>query len=63
MIYKPIIPDWVADILDAERCSKNVAMAIIGHTKEWNQWKYSYSRKLKYARLNGYVRESEVPKE
>lgn len=60
MIYKPIVPDWVADILDAERCSQNVAFAIIGHTAEWRDWKFRYTRKLKYARKNGYIRESEV---
>lgn len=60
MVYKPIVPDWVADILDAERRSQNVASAIIGHSAEWNSWKYRYTRKLKYARKNGYIRESEV---
>lgn len=33
--------------------------ATTGYRKEWDEWKYRYSRKLKYARLNGWIVEED----
>lgn len=56
-MYKPIVPEWVADILAKQR--EGNPLATVGHTKEWDKWKRKYSRKLKYARLNGWIVESD----
>lgn len=56
-LYKPVVPAWVAEILRRQRDKD--ATATIGHTKEWDEWKYRYSRKLKYARKNGWTSEEE----
>ncbi|WP_412758659.1 hypothetical protein [Niallia alba] len=51
--YKPVVPKWVGEIL--ERQKRQDVFATHGRTKEWDEWKYRYSRKLKYARLNGWI--------
>lgn len=51
--YKPVVPAWVAEILQNQRQQKHPAHH--GMTKEWDEWKRRYSRKLKYARLNGWI--------
>lgn len=53
--YKPIVPRWVAEIIYREQ--KQDVFASHGKTKEWDEWKRKYSRKLKYARLNGWIME------
>jgi hypothetical protein len=58
--YKPIVPKWVADILEKQK--KQDVFATLGHAKEWDDWKRKYSRKLKYARLNGWIVEGENEK-
>lgn len=61
-LYKPIVPKWVAEILDHE---KNKGHLPFKHypsgqlRKDWNDWKYRYSRKLKYAKLNGWIVEED----
>lgn len=55
--YKPSVPKWVGEIL--RRQKQQDPFAYLGHTKEWDKWKRSYSRKLKYARLNGWTIEEE----
>jgi hypothetical protein len=56
-VYKPVVPKWVAEILEKER--KQVVLPELGYTKKWDKWKYRYSRKLKYARLNGWIVEED----
>lgn len=58
--YKPVVPKWVAEILEREK--QKDPLATIGKTKEWDEWKYRYSRKLKYARANGWIVEDSEPK-
>ncbi|WP_242705746.1 hypothetical protein [Pontibacillus sp. ALD_SL1] len=55
--YKPEVPEWVAEILEKER--RQDPLATHGYTKEWEQWKRKYSRKLKYARQNGWTVEEQ----
>lgn len=55
--YRPIVPKWVSDILWKEK--NQDPLAALGETKRWEEWKRSYSRKLKYARLNGWITEDE----
>jgi len=52
-LYKPVIPQWVADILVKKR--EGNPHAVTGHRKEWDEWKYRYSRKYKYALRNGWI--------
>ncbi len=52
-IYKPVVPEWVGEIL--QRQKNQDRFATLGHSKEWDKWKRKYSRKLKYARLNGWI--------
>ncbi|GLI90483.1 hypothetical protein [Bacillus subtilis] len=56
-IYKPVVPKWVSDILWKEK--NNDPLAALGYTKRWREWKRRYSRKLKYARLNGWIAEDD----
>lgn len=51
--YKPVVPKWVGEILEKKR--NQDLLATLGHSKEWDEWKRRYSRKLKYARLNGWI--------
>jgi hypothetical protein len=52
-LYKPTVPKWVGDILEKEK--RRDPLADIGYAKKWREWKRKYSRKLKYARLNGWI--------
>ena len=52
-LYKPEVPEWVGDILRKKK--NNDPLATIGYSKRWHKWKRSYSRKYKYAMLNGWV--------
>lgn len=60
--YKPVVPKWVAEILLYE---KNIGHTQFSHfpsgqlRKDWDKWKRSYSRKVKYAKLNGWIVEGE----
>lgn len=56
--YKPVVPSWVGEILQKEK-NRN-PLAALANTKRWEEWKSRYSRKLKYARLNGWITEDEV---
>jgi hypothetical protein len=56
-LYRPVVPKWVAEIL--ERQKRQDVFATLGRTKEWDEWKRRYSRKLKYARLNGWIVEGD----
>ena len=56
-IYKPVVPKWVGEILEKQR--RQDVFASLGRTKEWDEWKRRYSRKLKYARVNGWVVEED----
>lgn len=51
--YRPTVPKWVAKILEKEK--RKDPLADYGLSKEWEDWKRKYSRKLKYARLNGWI--------
>ena len=61
--YKPAVPAWVADILERDkkrRQNQYSGSLCSGKTrKNWDEWKYRYSRKLKYARLNGWIIEED----
>jgi len=61
--YKPVVPKWVAEILELDkRRRKNLYSGSIvsgQKRKDWDEWKHRYSRKLKYARLNGWIVEKE----
>lgn len=52
-LYKPVVPKWVGEILEKKKMGDIHPYG--GRTKEWDEWKYRYSRKLKYARLNGWI--------
>ena len=52
-MYKPVVPAWVAEIL--RRQKQQDPFAYHGHSREWDEWRRKYSRKLKYARLNGWL--------
>ncbi|PHE64163.1 hypothetical protein COF68_04765 [Bacillus toyonensis] len=56
-IYKPVVPEWVANILEKKK-NQN-PFATLGYSKEWEQYKRKYSRKIKYAKLNGWTIEEE----
>lgn len=57
--YRPVVPEWVGEILELDKLRRQDqyrGSLCSGQTrKEWDEWKYRYSRKLKYARLNGWV--------
>ncbi|MEC2463878.1 hypothetical protein P9X10_03025 [Bacillus cereus] len=55
--YKPEVPEWVAKILAKKK--RQDPFATIGHSKDWEKWKRKYSRKYKYAMLNGWTIEKE----
>ncbi|AYK63152.1 hypothetical protein [Bacillus subtilis] len=55
--YKPSVPRWVGDILLKQK--NQDPFATLGETKRWDEWKHRYSRKLKYARLNGWTIDEE----
>lgn len=55
--YKPVVPEWVSDILWKKK--ENNPFATRGYSKEWDKWKRKYSRKYKYAMLNGWIVEEE----
>lgn len=55
--YKPVVPRWVGEILEKQK--RRDPLAVLGHSKEWDEWKRRYSRKLKYARLNGWTIEED----
>lgn len=57
-LYKPVIPFWVAKVLEKEK--QQVPNPEIPYAKEWREWKKRYSRKLKYARLNGWIVEEDL---
>lgn len=61
--YKPVVPKWVADILELDkkrRQNQYSGSVASGQTrKNWDAWKRQYSRKLKYARLNGWIVEED----
>lgn len=56
-LYKPVVPKWVGEILTRQK--NQDVFATHGRTKEWDKWKRKYSRKLKYARLNGWIVEED----
>lgn len=61
-VYIPEVPRFVAEILALEKKYNNIHYPFksSGETrKKWQEWKRRYSRKLKYARLNGWTIESE----
>ena len=58
--YRPEVPEWVGEIL--RRQQQQDPFSYHGHTKEWDEWKRKYSRKLKYARLHGWTIEGELEK-
>lgn len=55
-LYKPVVPDWVGEILQKKK--NRDPLATIGHSKEWDKWKSKYSRKYKYAMINGWTTEN-----
>ncbi|MEK5205214.1 hypothetical protein NST55_28640 [Bacillus sp. FSL R10-2789] len=52
-LYKPVVPDWVGEILQKKK--NQDPFATMGYSKEWDKWKRKYSRKYKYAKLNGWA--------
>lgn len=63
-VYKPVVPKWVGEILELDKLKRQdqyIGPLCSGQTrKEWDTWKRKYSRKLKYARLNGWVVEEDI---
>jgi hypothetical protein len=61
--YKPVVPQWVARILELDKKRRQDqyrgSLASGQERKDWEEWKHRYSRKLKYARLNGWIIEEE----
>lgn len=61
--YKPVVPAWVGEILEKDKKRRqsqfNGPIASGQTRKDWDDWKYRYSRKLKYARLNGWIVEDD----
>lgn len=57
--YKPVVPKWVGEIL--QRKKNQDPFATHGRTKAWDEWKYRYSRKYKYAKLNGWIVDENSP--
>lgn len=51
--YKPVVPEWVAEILESKK--RGDIHPYGGRKKEWEAWERRYSRKLKYASLNGWI--------
>ncbi|MGG3890264.1 hypothetical protein [Metabacillus fastidiosus] len=62
-VYKPVVPKWVAEILELDKLRRQNqyrGSLCSGETRmKWDEWKYRYSRKLKYARLNGWIVEKD----
>lgn len=61
--YQPVVPAWVANILSFEKQTGNIHHPdkARGQTqKDWQEWKRRYSRKLKYARMNGWIVETDA---
>lgn len=58
-LYKPVVPEWVAKILELDKKRKQNQYSgsiASGQTrKQWDEWKRRYSRKYKYAMRNGWV--------
>lgn len=52
-LYKPTVPEWVVKILQKKK--NQDPFATLGYSKEWEAWKRKYSRKYKYAMLNGWI--------
>lgn len=50
--YKPEVPAWVAEVLAKKK--RQDPFATLGVSKQWDEWKHRYSRKYKYAKLNGW---------
>ena len=61
--YKPVVPKWVAEILDLEKLRRqnqySGSLCSGQRKKDWDEWKRRYSRKLKYSRLNGWIVEED----
>lgn len=60
--YKPVIPAWVAKILAFEKQTGRMHHPDKCHgeaRKKWDNWTRRYSRKLKYARMNGWIVDTE----
>ncbi|AJG59093.1 MULTISPECIES: hypothetical protein [Bacillus] len=59
ILYKPTVPEWVAEILELDKKRKqnqyNGSIASGQTRKQWDEWKRRYSRKYKYAMLNGWI--------
>ena len=55
--YKPVVPEWVAEIL--QRKKQQDPFATLGRSKEWDEWKSRYSRQYKYAMRNGWTVEGQ----
>lgn len=57
--YIPAVPEWVAEILELDKLTRqdqySGSIASGQKRKDWHVWKKKYSRKLKYARLNGWT--------
>jgi hypothetical protein len=62
-LYKPVVPKWVGEILELDKKRRQNqyrgSLASGDTRKKWDDWKYRYSRKLKYARLNGWIVEKD----
>ena len=57
--YVPFVPAWVGEILELDKLKRQSqysgALCSGQRRRDWDEWKERYSRKLKYARLNGWV--------
>lgn len=57
--YKPVVPKWVDEILKLDKLRRqgqySDSLCSGQMRKDWSDWKDRYSRKLKYARLNGWI--------
>lgn len=62
-LYNPVVPKWVAEVLEKDKKQRQSqfsgSVASGQERKDWDAWKRKYSRKLKYARLNGWIVEGE----
>ncbi|MFD2704693.1 hypothetical protein [Salibacterium lacus] len=58
-LYKPAVPEWVAEILELDKLRRqnqySGSLCSGQLRKDWEDWKQRYSRKLKYARRNGWI--------
>ena len=51
--YKPVVPKWVSEMVFLEK--RNQLPMFGKELNKFSSWKQRYSRKYKYAKLNGWT--------